>query len=151
MKEPKITWYARLDKEEEYTQTDSIYAGSYTHDIDFLSVQMQIWNNRWGTKDVKALSNFNIYIYFENEEDYSLLQYCTVVLNDSDILSINKTNKIGVLTLPDNIEISGIANDGTEDKNPNNFISLEFRFKTPKEIKLKENDLKSLYLEIMPL
>lgn len=151
MKEPKITWYAKLKKEEEYIQTDNIYAGSYAQDIKYLSVLMQIWNNRWGTENIQTLSNFNINIYFENEEDYSLLKYCTVILNDSDILTINKTDKIGILSLPDNIELSGQYNDGKQENNPNNYINLEFRFSAPKNTKLKENDLKSLYFEIMPL
>lgn len=151
MKESKITWYAKLKKEADYLQSNDIYAGSYTSDSNII-VYLQVWNNRWGNEDVNSLSNFNIDIYFENEEDYTLLDYCTVVLNDSEILTINKSNnKIGVLNMPDNFKLSGVANDGTAENNQNNYMSLEFRFVAPQGTKLKENDLKTIYFEIVQL
>ena len=97
MNDPIITWYAKLDNDTEFNKTNEIYAGSYTKE-NSINVNMQIWNNRWGTEDVQSLNNFNINIYFDKEEDFILLDYCTVVLNKTEILTINKTDKIGVLT-----------------------------------------------------
>lgn len=150
MKNAKITWYTKLKENDEYNQSNDIYAGSYTKDSN-IQVYMQVWNNRWGVEDVSSLNNFNINMYFENEEDYALLDYCTVILNNSEILTLNKTNKIGVLVFPDNFELSGVSNDGTTENNKDNYMTLEFTFKAPKETKLKVNDLKTLCFEIMQL
>lgn len=49
------------------------------------------------------------------------------------------------------ITLSGTKNDGTEENNPNHYISLDFTFKTSNNTKLKENDLKSIFFEIVPL
>lgn len=149
MNDPIITWYAKLDNDTEFNKTNEIYAGSYTKE-NSINVNMQIWNNRWGTEDVQPLSNFNINIYFDKEEDFILLDYCTVVLNKTEILTINKTDKIGVLTF-DQIELSGALNDGTIENNPNNYILLDFIFKAPNNTRLKVNDLKTLFFEIIPL
>ena len=110
-----------------------------------------MWNNRWGTVDVNSLTNFLINIYFDYIEDNSLFDYCSVVLNNSDILNIKKSGSVGVLEFPQTITLSGTKNDGTEENNPNHYISLDFTFKTNNEIKLKENDLKSLFFEIILL
>ena len=98
----------------------------------------------------RNINNFNINIYFDKEEDFILLDYCTVVLNKTEILTINKTDKIGALTF-DQIELSGALNDGTIENNPNNYILLDFIFKAPNNTRLKVNDLKTLFFEIIPL
>lgn len=87
MDEPKITWYAKLSSDVEFNQTNEIYAGTYTSDNE-IKVNIQMWNNRWGTVDVNSLTNFLINIYFDYIEDNSLFDYCSVVLNNSDILNI---------------------------------------------------------------
>lgn len=150
MKDSQITWYAKLNTDKEYTQSNSLYAGTYTQDNN-IQVNMQIWNNRWGTEDVKDLTNFIINIYFENVEDSALFDYCSITLNNSDVLSINKSASIATLEMPADLSISGKHNDGTEKNNPKNYINLDFVFSAPTDIKLKENDLKSLYFEIVPL
>lgn len=150
MDEPKITWYAKLSSDMEFSQTNEIYAGTYTPDNE-IKVNIQIWNNRWGTVDVNSLTNFLINIYFDYIEDNALFDYCSIVLNNSDILNIKKSGSIGVLEFPQIITLNGAKNDGTTENNPNHYISLDFVFKTNNEIKLKENDLKSLFFEIIPL
>lgn len=149
MKDSQITWYAKLSTDKEYTQSNSLYAGTYTQDNN-IQVNMQIWNNRWGTEDVKDLTNFIINIYFENVEDSALFDYCSITLNNTDVLTINKSANIATLEIPADATISGKHNDGTI-KNNNNYIRLDFVFSAPQDIKLKENDLKSLYFEIVPL
>ena len=150
MDAPKITWYAKLSSDVEFNQTNEIYAGTYTSDNE-IKVNIQMWNNRWGTVDVNSLTNFLINIYFDYIEDNSLFDYCSVVLNNSDILNIKKSGSVGVLEFPQTITLSGTKNDGTEENNPNHYISLDFTFKTSNNTKLKENDLKSIFFEIVPL
>ena len=147
MEQPNITWYAKLDKEEQFEATTDFYAGTYTpsHKI---SVDIQVWNNRFGLKDVETLSNFYILAYFENIEDSALFDYCTVALNNSIILDLKKSGKKVILDLPDTISLSGTKNDGKLQGNESHYLNLEFVFDAEGE-KLKENDLKSLFFQIV--
>ena len=65
---PQITWYAKLTSEENFKQTDLVYAGAITPN-NYLTVDIQLWNNRWGESDVETLSDFNILMYFQDVED----------------------------------------------------------------------------------
>lgn len=147
MEAPKIEWYSKTGSDEKFAQDNDIYAGTYTkgHPI---SVDMQLWNNRWGTEDVEALEDFYINMYFKDKEDASLFEYCTVVLNSGEILGMERTKDKMTLVFPKAVTISGQKNDGTSKNNPNNFISLQFIFKAD-DVELKEHDLKSLFLEIV--
>ena len=147
MEDPKITWYAKLNKETQYEETNDYYAGSYTpgHAID---VDIQIWNNRFGLDDVATLSDFYIVVSFDRVEDSSLFDYCTIVLNDANISPLKKNGKKAVLELPDTVKLSGTKNDGTLDSNVDHYMNLEFQFDA-EGTKLKENDLKDMYFQII--
>lgn len=147
MEDPKITWYAKLNKETQYEETNDYYAGSYTpgHAID---VDIQIWNNRFGLNDVATLSDFYIVVSFDRVEDSSLFDYCTIVLNDANILPLKKNGKKAILELPDTVKLSGTKNDGTLDSNTDHYMNLEFQFDA-EGAKLKENDLKDMYFQII--
>ncbi len=147
MEDPKITWYAKLNKETQYEETNDYYAGSYTpgHAID---VDIQIWNNRFGLDDVATLSDFYIVVSFDRVEDSSLFDYCTIVLNDANIIPLKKNGKKAVLELPDTVKLSGTKNDGTLDSNVDHYMNLEFQFDA-EGTKLKENDLKDMYFQII--
>lgn len=147
MEDPKITWYAKLNKETQYEETNDYYAGSYTpgHAID---VDIQIWNNRFGLDDVAMLSDFYIVVSFDRVEDSSLFDYCTIVLNDASIIPLKKNGKKAVLELPDTVKLSGTKNDGTLDSNVDHYMNLEFQFDA-EGTKLKENDLKDMYFQII--
>lgn len=147
MEDPKITWYAKLNKETQYEETNDYYAGSYTpgHAID---VDIQIWNNRFGLDDVATLSDFYIIVSFDCVEDSSLFDYCTIVLNDANIIPLKKNGKKAVLELPDTVKLSGTKNDGTLDSNVDHYMNLEFQFDA-EGTKLKENDLKDMYFQII--
>lgn len=152
MDEPKITWYAKLSSDTDFNKTNEIYAGTYTPD-NSINVNLQIWNNRWGTVDVNSLTNFLINVYFADTEDNCLFDYCSIVLNNSDVLNIKKSGTVGVLEFPEAITLSGTQNDGTTVNNPDHYILLDFIFKIPDNVnvQLKENDLKSLFFEIIQL
>lgn len=147
MEDPKITWYAKLNKESQYEETNDYYAGSYTpgHPID---VDIQIWNNRFGLEDVANLADFYIVISFEHVEDSALFDYCTIVLDDANIVPLKKSGKKAILELPDTVVLSGTKNDGTLDNNKDHYINIEFQFDAEGS-KLKENDLKDMYFQII--
>lgn len=147
MEDPKITWYAKLNKESQYEETNDYYAGSYTpgHPID---VDIQIWNNRFGLEDVANLADFYIVISFEHVEDSALFDYCTIVLDDANIIPLKKSGKKAILELPDTVVLSGTKNDGTLDNNKDHYINIEFQFDAEGS-KLKENDLKDMYFQII--
>lgn len=147
MEDPKITWYAKLNKESQYEETNDYYAGSYTpgHPID---VDIQIWNNRFGLDDVANFADFYIVISFEHVEDSALFDYCTIVLDDANIIPLKKSGKKAILELPDTIVLSGAKNDGTLDGNKDHYINIEFQFDAEGS-KLKENDLKDMYFQII--
>ena len=150
MQEPIITWYAKLTEDSQFRQTDEIYAGTYTPN-NSIQVNLQIWNNRWGTIDVADLTDFTIHMYFNDVEDTSLFNYCTIVLNKSDILNLTKADNRCILEFPNEITLSGKKNNGTSKENANNYLNLDIVFQAPKDVKLKEKDLKSLFFEIVNL
>ena len=150
MQEPIITWYAKLTEDSQFRQTDEIYAGTYTPN-NSIQVNLQIWNNRWGTIDVADLTDFTIHMYFNEVEDTSLFNYCTIVLNKSDILNLTKADNRRILEFPNEITLSGKKNNGTSKENANNYLNLDIVFQAPKDVKLKEKDLKSLFFEIVNL
>lgn len=147
MDKPNITWYARIG-DEAYAAHKEFYAGTHTKE-EKISVDMQIWNNRWGTEDVEALSDFTLNMYFDSLEDSALLQCCKVIMGGSDELPLIISGQKATVSFPDEVVISGLKNDGTSVNCKKNFIVLTFEFSAP-DYRLKENDLKSLYFEIIP-
>lgn len=144
----KITWYTKLESDDKYSTTEEIFAGTYTG-AKALKVCTKIWNNRWGTTDVDDLKNFTVKIFFENTEDSSLLQYLTVILNDSEELVLNIINNYALVDFMSNIVISGAKNNGIESENKDNFIKLDVKFNIGDNAALKADDIKNLYMEII--
>ena len=150
MELPQITWYAKLTSEENFKQTDLVYAGAITPN-NYLTVDIQLWNNRWGESDVETLSDFNILMYFQDVEDSALLENCSIFYNGAEV-DIEIENKKALVKFAKAPILSGKANDGSSlnEDNSGNFISLQFIFTTSSQ-RLKENDLKHLILEIVPI
>lgn len=146
MNNPNITWYAKIG-DSTYEARQEIYAGTYTKE-EKISVDIQIWNNRWGTEDVEAVSDFALNIYFDSLEDSALLQCCRILLGGKDDLSLIISGQKATVSFPSTVTLDGVKNDGTSANSKTNYISLTFEFDAP-EYKLKENDLKSLYFEIV--
>jgi hypothetical protein len=147
MHKPRISWFSRIG-DDAYVAQKELYAGTYTKE-EKVSVDIQIWNNRWGTEDVADLEDFALNIYFDSLEDSSLLQCCKIILGGQDELSLIISGQKATVSFPDTIELSGVKNDGAV-SNVANFITLTFEF-SASEYRLKENDLKSLYFEIVSL
>lgn len=144
----KITWYSKLESDTTYADVDEIYAGTYTG-ASAITVQTKIWNNRWGTKDENDLKNFTIKIFFENDEDSTLLKYLTVIYNNTQELPITVINNYALVDFVSNVTISGKKNNGVESENKDNFIILDIKFNPDTAESLKADDIKNLYLEII--
>ena len=144
----KLTWYSKLETDSTYHDIDSIFAGTYTG-AKAITVSTKIWNNRWGTKDENDLKNFTVKIFFENDEDNSLLKYITVLYNGTQEVPINIVNNYAIVDFIGNVTISGKKNNGIESENRNNYITLDLKFDPNGAESLKPDDLKNLYLEII--
>lgn len=148
MDKPRISWYSRIG-DETYQPQSEFYAGTYTKE-EKISVDIQIWNNRWGTEDVETLDNFSLNIYFDCLEDSALLQCCKVILGGMDELSLIISGQKATVSFPEKVKLSGVKNDGSSANSRENYIMITFEF-SALEYRLKENDLKSLYFEIVTM
>lgn len=141
MDSPKITWY--ILENEDYIQDPDYYLGSYTTDST-ISINVQVWNNRYGQKASQSIENARLSIYFENIENSILLQYCEVNVNNNfnvtpDIEVGRGTAYIG--------ELYGSANNGiANEENRNNYKNINITFKNlPYNL---INGIKNMFLDI---
>lgn len=146
MDEPKISWYIK-NINNDYTETDTVYAGSYTQENP-LTVDFRIWNNRYGKKDISSVGNLKLNIYFSDYEDSAILPYITVSTNKSQA-NMTISNNVATASFLDTIKLDGKANDGTDKNNPENYIDLELKIDVPKDVSLKMHDLKNLIIEVL--
>lgn len=148
MDKPVLTWYTKMGSDKSYSDASTgLYAGTYTGEKP-VSINIQLWNNRWGEEDVEDLKDFSIKFSFKDTEDSSLLGFCSVIVNDTDIRELKKTGRHGILSFGEDYYLSGKANDGSSKNSRENFLQMLFTFSTNGEL-LKEADLKTLYLEIV--
>lgn len=150
MDKPKITWYAKLAKETKFNSGDNLFVGSNAPGTE-LEVNVQLWNNRWGETAVEDLADFQIVMYFADYEDSALLPFLSAKYNNQQIkVNVDSVAKRAMLIFPQTPVLSGEANNGSSIDNSclKNFLSFTIVFKQPGEKHLKENDLKSLRLEI---
>lgn len=150
MEKPKITWYAKLAKEEKYNSGTELFVGQNTPDRP-LEINVQLWNNRWGETAVEELKDFQVIAYFADYEDAALLPCLSAKYNKQAIdISVDPVARRAMLLFPITLSLSGKANNGSSIDNSclENFLSFTIVFKHPNGGHLKENDLKSLRLEI---
>ena len=148
MDKPILSWQIKQKNGEKfYTATDE-YIGDYSRrsKIDYI---IRIWNNRLGLEDVEDFENFCIKLAFQDKEDASLLPYLTIKI-DGLKLNLESYVDYSLLVFPHKVKLSGAKNDGSSE-NKDNYAEFELIFETPEDVRLKESDLKSLYLEILPL
>lgn len=148
MDKPILSWQIKQKNGEKfYTATDE-YIGDYSRrsKIDYI---IRIWNNRLGLEDVEDFENFCIKLAFQDKEDTSLLPYLTIKI-DGLKLNLESYVDYSLLVFPHKVKLSGTKNDGSSE-NKDNYAEFELIFETPEDVRLKESDLKSLYLEILPL
>lgn len=150
MDKPKITWYAKLAKEDKFNGGDNLFVGSNTPNND-LEINVQLWNNRWGETAVEDLEDFQIVMFFADYEDSALLPCLSAKYNNQQIdVEVDTVAKRAMLMFPITMALSGEANNGSSTDNTclKNFLPFTIMFKHPGGKHLKENDLKSLRLEI---
>lgn len=141
MDKPLISWYIKED--EDYIQDNEYYLGSYSSEEDII-INVQVWNNRYGNSDVENIEEGRLAVYFDTIEDSSLLQYCSVSINNGEYITPTIDINRAIVTIGD---LYGNYNNGLEDSsNENNFKNLKIKFsKLPTNLK---NGLKNLFLDI---
>lgn len=143
----KISWF--IKDNEAFYEKKEYHAGTYRSD-ETIELNMQVWNNRWGTEDVSDVIAPVLSIKFGTLEDSSLLELIKVIVNGSSEPPATIKDKNAVFIIGETL--SGKGNDGDEGDylNRKNFfdvkIIIDIKNKT-----LKENDLKTMYLELNPL
>jgi hypothetical protein len=145
----KITYSAKLSDLNNYKDTEDIYGGTYTNGKP-ISIDIQIWNNKYGTVDVEDLENFVLNLYFDKYEDNSLLQFITLSRNNVEEVPIDIMNGVATATFYNNVVLKGTANNGDPETNVDNYIDLTLTFNVNNsDIVLKSQDLKNLFLEVV--
>lgn len=147
MEESIITWYVKED--DIFTSKDEFNAGAYSNKKP-ISVDLQVWNNRWGVNDVEDIESPVLTIYFDSYEDASLLKFCKVYINKGEELPMIIRDNQAHASI--SRVLSGKQNDGEEGKESNkkNYIDIHIEFDAG-DSRLKENDLKKLFFEISSL
>lgn len=149
MDKPKITWFVKKSDDTSYNEDAEFYAGTYNQTTN-LSIDIKIWNNRYGTENVKNLTDFGFKVWFDDEEDASLLKYFTFMLNNEIGLDPVITKNEALIQMPAGFAISGEMNDGS-DHNTKNYMTLRIVLQIPASKKIKLNDLKTLNFTITTL
>ena len=147
---PKISWYSKLSTDAKFAETEELYAGTHRPNKE-IRVNIQLWNNRWGKTDVQDLTNFLIIMYFHDAEDAALLENCIIEYKNKEVTK-QIENNTATLLFDSEIAISGKANDGNSstEATQQNYISFDFVFSATDK-RLKEDDLKSLFFEIVEI
>lgn len=143
-----MSWHVMLPNEENFSPTLDRYMGTYSS-RNVMSAKIRLWNNKSGVEDVDSLKNFTVKISFRDKEDSTLLQYIKIENKDGNRIELNKIDDYLLLILPNDIELSGKANNGVESENRKNYLEFSVMFAAPKNVILKEGDLKSLQIEIV--
>lgn len=147
MAKPKVSWYAKKLSDEKYSVDSRFYAGKYT-DNDQIVIDIQLWNNRWGNETVDDLKDYDICFFFDRIEDSALLDMCNIIYNNMYSVPFNVSGRKAILSMEEKPVIKGTRNNGSSADNPNNFLQFRFIFNGNGE-RLKDNDLKSLYFEVL--
>lgn len=148
MNKPVLSWQVKTAEESDFYAASDEYIGTYTRK-NGIDVHIRLWNNRLGSETVENLDNFSVKIAFQDKEDSILLQYLTVKYEEQ-VLAMNSYSDYALIVFPTKISLSGSTNDGTSE-NRDNYVEFELLFQAPNDVRLKESDLKSLYLEVVPI
>lgn len=148
MADTKLTWYTKLEGEEIFSPSKERFVGTHTPRNN-VALKIQLWNNRLGIKDAGDLKNFTIQLKFQDEEDISLLKYFRAKDANGNKIDVQLYDDHALLALPVGLVISGKANNGITIENRENYYEFQLSLETPENVHLKENDFKSLYLDIV--
>jgi hypothetical protein len=148
MQQPKISWFVK-EQDGSFMSKEEHHAGTYTKQ-ETVSVEFQVWNNRWGVEDVEPLVDPVLNFYFDTLEDSSLLHLCKVLIDDmGSVPLVIKGQKASARI---GRTLSGKKNDGNDNSvnNQGNYINVTFEF-SAEDYRLKENDLKNVYFELVSM
>ena len=145
---PKISWFVK-EQDGLYAPKEEHHAGTYNNEEKII-VDIQVWNNRWGVEDVETLRSPVLNFYFDTIEDSALLELCKVSFDDmGEVPLIIRGNKASARIGRD---LSGKKNNGddNDENNAQNFVNIRFEFDAEGH-RLKENDLKNVYFEVVSM
>ena len=145
MEEPKISWLVRRDEDKSFQKNPDFYTGTYNQKKP-LQLYLQIWNNRFGSENVKDFEDISITISFDKEEDTVLLKYMTFILGMTTFTPV-VNGDTAVIKLPESVVLSGMGNDGS-DENSDNYVVVQLVIDIPDNVNLKMNDLKTMTLNV---
>lgn len=135
---PNIMWYIKEDSV--LTPYEEYYAGSYAPGST-LEFNVQVWNNRFGTSDAGDAYNPRLIMFFDSIENSSLLKYCSVTVDGSQLSMVTELNKGRVdfgRILSGKANSSGVSKD--------NYCDIKINIgPIPNGLR---NELKNLYIDI---
>ena len=150
MDQPKLTWYVQLTEENKYSAEDEKYIGTYSLYSPIIAY-LRLWNNRYGSEEVESLRNFALRLSFDSYEDSVFLPFCTMFVGTEE-LPANVAGKYALFTIPRTKSISGKKNNGNESENKENYLDFTLKFRVDdKTARSKENDIKNLSIEVVPI
>lgn len=144
--DPIITWQIKKYTDTDYIDNENYFAGTYNKENN-LDIELLLWNNRNGSEPVKNLSHFNITLSFEALEDSTLLNYINFYI-DGNLVSGSIDANVITFPVPEKYVLSGQANDGSLQYN-DNYLYLNLSLTIPAVYKIKENDLKTMSLDVV--
>ena len=141
MDNPIISWY--IYDNDEYIQEEDYYLGSYNSNSQ-IQLNIQVWNNRYGSKEVETIKDTRFVVFFDNIEDAALLKYCSISIDNSSFIEPEIELDRAIFNIG---ELSGQINDGLEtDNNKINYKNICLLFSDFDGI--LKNGLKNMYLDI---
>jgi hypothetical protein len=141
MNDPQISWYI-VEADSSVVPRNEYYAGSCTPG-ETVEINIQVWNNRWGSDTVASAQGSKLAVYFDSIEDSYLLNLCQIKVDDEPYAFLRVEADKGYVDLPR--ELSGAANDGSM-TNVDNYMNILFKF-GPTDKGLR-NSLKNLFLSL---
>jgi hypothetical protein len=147
--EPVITWLVKKTSDIDYMEKENYFAGNYSPH-NGISLDLRIWNNRYGSEPVQNLEHFGIAMKFDSYEDSALFNYMECIINNAELLSPSVVAGEALIVIPEEVVLSGAVNDGAP-INTDNYMSLSIKINLPGNITIKSNDLKNLSFDIIKL
>ena len=142
----KITWYVKQSGD--FLPETNYYAGTYSPG-GVVELEIQIWNNRWGTTNADTVFNAVLNMMFDTVEDSAILPLCKLSTDVQQLpLLIRGQSASAVLGK----HLVGAKNDGdaSNPANEDNFITLKLEVDLS-DGRFKANDLKNLYFDLTSL
>lgn len=148
MQKSRLSWFVK-ESDGTFAAKEEHHAGTYTKE-EGVTVEFQVWNNRWGVEDVLPLVNPVLNFYFDTLEDSALLHQCKITIDDMGSVPLIIKGKKASARI--GRTLSGKKNNGDPNliENQDNYVNVKFEF-SAENYRLKENDLKSLYFEIVSM